>query len=430
MEDAMGKNLLFILCYLCFMIFVQILFADQSLANDKNVLSVAIPDSQVATLKKNIAMLDPFTVTWTQKRTSQMDIDAFIKRVNAGPGLLTFFEPEYNVYMWQNGSAFLYSAKQQIEMDNTPKTDKNGKMVDKITKNDYQMHREGLTTAMDTQNYYIGRSEKDTENPKSLSVFPISKTMENDSTYPVFLQSYLPFVGGWFPTYGYEIKSSPKSFILFLIETGKLVNFSEVIFDNEKTFRIDVESRSPLMDINDGLHVFSFWLIPKYNLAVKRIEVKSSNGQLVLCASNDDFMRLPGKEVYIPRKTLVNYYSLGNVSYAISDGPLYSQEFTLSECSIKTIRLSQFDIRKKFQTSGVIVSDRSLRDTDEGHTFFIPANPADLDRVIEAALTGGDFVPTPLPSTAAIIVRWLLCITGIAMILYACYIKFLKKSNK
>jgi hypothetical protein len=50
-----------------------------------------------------------------------------------------------------------------------------------------------------------------------------------------------------------------------------------------------------------------------------------------------------------------------------------------------------------------------------------------LQILIKSALNGTDFVPTPLPSTTAIIIKWLRCFAGIAMILYAVYKKFIEK---
>ena len=66
--------------------------------------------------------------------------------------------------------------------------------------------------------------------------------------------------------------------------------------------------------------------------------------------------------------------------------------------------------------------------------YRMPANPADLDRVIEAALTGKEFVPTPIrPSLFALILRWGLVIVGLCMIIYALVsmlIKFIKHKNR
>jgi hypothetical protein len=108
---------------------------------------------------------------------------------------------------------------------------------------------------------------------------------------------------------------------------------------------------------------------------------------------------------------------------------LYQEDFILAEVSNKKIDKRQFELDKSYAQPGVVVTDRTLKDTENGLTYFVPANPADLDRVIESALTGKDFTPTPLPSRAAIIVRWLFIILGLAMMIYAVSMKFIKKKE-
>ncbi|MDR1480232.1 MAG: hypothetical protein LBJ00_14950 [Planctomycetaceae bacterium] len=405
---------------------IQIVFA----GNVQSADSIVLPKQVAEGLQKNVETLDPISLVWTQQRSSIMGLDALISRVAAGPGLYSFFEQEKNIFMWQDKCSFLYTLQSQVIIVGDIKSDENGKVVGEVKKSDIDVERTGLTTAMDFHNYYIGSSERDTNVSTGLSVFPIERTMNDSYTYPVFLQSYLPFIGFKFPTYGAELKSTPSSYILFLLENGRLINYSEDTVDGSQLLRIDVESDVLVLDISYTLkqHLFSCWVDPKYNYAVKRIDIKLPSGELILTAINSDFKKIPGKDMYLPQKTKVDYYFLIDTLCGTSDGPLYIQEYALIDCSTKKINSAQFNLKNTFQQAGVTVSERTLRDSKEGLSFIVPANPADLDRVIEAALLGKDFVPTPLPSTAAIVIKWLLCIAGIVMILYAAYQKFIKKS--
>ncbi|MDR1480236.1 MAG: hypothetical protein LBJ00_14970 [Planctomycetaceae bacterium] len=112
----------------------------------------------------------------------------------------------------------------------------------------------------------------------------------------------------------------------------------------------------------------------------------------------------------------------------ISDTPLFTDQYELVEISTKKINDKQFNLKEKYSNPGTHIGDRTLNDTENGVQYVIPANPADLDRVIEAALSDKDFVPTLLPSRTATIIRWILILLGLAMILYAAYQKFIKKS--
>jgi len=379
------------------------------------IVAADIPSNVRDGLQRNV--LDPFSISWTQRRSSKMDINAFINRVSVGRNFLGFFEPREDAFMWQAGCAYLYTLRSRVITG--------GSIAD------YSLEEVGLTTAMDGQNYYIGHSKKDSNMSEGLSVFPISMTMEKDQQYPVFSQSYLPFIGLKFPTYGSELNTTPRSYVLFLLDNGKLIRFTEDLLEGEKTLRFDIESDVPFMDILDGTRLFSIWIVPDYNFAVRRIDIKTLSNQLLLSAVNDDFRKVIGKDIFIPHKTSVDFYSFASVLFPVSDGPLYTLTCNVSEVSVKKIDVAQFDLQNKFQQAGAMVSDRTLKDTGEVLTYITPANPADLDRVIEAALTGKDFVPTPIrPSFFALIFRWGLAIFGLCMIIYALVSMSIKHRNR
>jgi hypothetical protein len=272
----------------------------------------------------------------------------------------------------------------------------------------------------------VGKSESDTDKSTGLSIYPIEKTMNDDHTYPVFLQSYLSFVGFKFPTYGMELKTSPSSYVLFLLENGELKNCVEEVVDGTQLLRIDIESNVLILDVSYEVkpHFFSCWVDPKLNYAVKRLDITLPSGELILTAINDDFKKVSGNEAYLPQKTKVDYYFLNKIQSKTSEGPLYTQEYTLLSYSTKNIDLSQFDLRKTFQQPGVMVTDKTFREDGAGITFLVPANPADLDRMIEAALTGKSFVPTPISSPFTLVFRWGLVIIGLCMIIYALFRMF------
>jgi hypothetical protein len=214
-----------------------------------------------------------------------------------------------------------------------------------------------------------------------------------------------------------------------LANDGEVLRVDEsVLLDGDQTILIKIKSKS-IFDWNKTERIFTFWLSKKYNYAIKQCEISSLDGQICYLIQNDQFFELKKKVLYLPRQTSISYYTYTTCN-TIFPKPLFKEEITLSNISTKKIDPKLFSLDKLYSIPGTVISSRELRDTDEGLTFTIPANPADLDRVIEAALTGKDFVPTPLPSTTAIVIKWLLCVAGIAMIFYAGYDKFIKKKKK
>lgn len=214
-----------------------------------------VPEKVISRLRENISDLSSSSYVWTQKRSSQMDIDSFIKKVKGGAGLKNFFEPEKNVLMWQDGFCFLHTVSSRVIGSGAVELDDDGRVKNTEKQVDFQQELIGFTTAMDADNYYIGESEKDTDKSKAITVFSRDEVMKNRSHSPVFLQSYLPFIGLKVPTYGAELQLLPSSYILFLLENGRLVKYSEDIVDGEQLSRIDIESDALILNVSYELLV-------------------------------------------------------------------------------------------------------------------------------------------------------------------------------
>ena len=362
---------------------------------------VMFPSDVRAILESNVAGLNPIILEWTQKRSPNMDVESFVKRLNAGPGLLRIFEPERYFFIWQDGCVFLQ------------------------TKFGTSTH----VTAKDHENYYTYGEEERISAINTVSAFPLALRMEKYSHDSTFVQPYLPFLGIRLPSKSAELNEKPTSYISFLLENGNLVNYSEVDLEGMSALRVDIESNVSFIEIPDGVHVFSFWLVPKHNFAVARLEIKQSPDKLLLRAVNSDFKKITGTTVWIPYRTKVDYYVFANQAMNHAGGPFFMQEFFLSDVSTRKTDISYFDLRKKFQQPGNLVGDRTLLDTNGGLMYVVPANPADLDRVIESALTGKDFVPTPLQSPWASPSSWVLAIVGLCLIIYSLVSMYIKHSQ-
>ncbi len=157
-----------------------------------NDIEPEIPIDIRKRLEKNIIELNPCSFVWKEQRSSNMDINVFCKRFNLGPGILNYFHPVHNVYLWQDNKAFLYTNRYVVSTGiNSVKIDKTGKALTTPRNEDLQTRRAYSEVSMDGINYYSGEKEGDEQKPTGLSVHPITQIMETDKNYPLFFQIYL-----------------------------------------------------------------------------------------------------------------------------------------------------------------------------------------------------------------------------------------------
>jgi hypothetical protein len=260
-------------------------------------------------------------------------------------------------------------------------------------------------------------------------VYNLDQAKEKLPYFTICYPEYFTCAGYKFPLEASELEEHQTSYLLYLAEHGKLIDVREE-GDKENNMSLVVEIVAKEMWTKNDHH-FTFWLSPKLNYAVEKYNIKTLKGNLAYQIFNSNFFQIQGKEVFLPQKCIQRCFTFMTIPGNISDNPLFEEEFLLANVSTKRINKKQFNIQKKYSTPGTLVGDHSIfNDSPNGVQYVVPANPADLDRVIEAALTGKDFVPTPLPSTMAIVIKWLLCISGIAMILFAAYKKFIKNKSE
>jgi hypothetical protein len=385
--------------------------------------TLAIPTNIIEILKKNASDIDPISLVWRRTRTTTMDFESLIKKTNCLYDC-GFLESINSVFMWQNGHSYLYF------------TDKNA-VREKNLLTAYEVKKLGLTLietikerSFDGHVCCIGSGhEQTTSNTPTLLVYNLDQAKEKLLYFTICYPEYLTCAGYKFPLDASELEEPQTSYLLYLAEHGKLIDVREES-DKENKMSLVIEIVAKEMWTKKDHH-FTFWLSPKLNYAVERYDIKTIKGNLAYQILNSNFFQLSGKEVFLPQKCTQRCFTFMTIPDNISDNPLFEDEFLLADVSTKKINEKQFNIQKKYSTPGTLVGDHSIfNDLPNGVQYVVPANPADLDRVIEAALTGGDFVPTPLPSTTAIVIKWLLCIAGIAMIFYAGYEKFIKKKKK
>ncbi|MDR1383971.1 MAG: hypothetical protein LBJ67_09030 [Planctomycetaceae bacterium] len=381
-------------------------------------INIAIAETPVTILEKvrkileqNVEQLDPISLVWVSQRSTNLELEPFFKKIKSEHHC-GFLEPVNCVFMWEEGCGYLCRLSKTL-------AESSGDTLPLAYAKDLKLSTHIDEKSVDGKNFYSGgKAQKDKIG--GLGVNPINQA----SLYQIFTIN----MGYKYPTFGDEFQTPPMSYILYLAQNGEVLQANQDSLDGEEVFKIKIRSECRLMDQKTSVsRLITFWCLPKYNYAIKRINVESLDGKMLYCTKNENFQLIPGKTVYLPYHITIDYYTFVTAFGDISSSPLFTEDFFLKEISTNPVNKKQFDLRNKYNDPGTLVTDRTLRDTDDGVSYYVPANPADLDRVIESALTGKDFTPTPLPSRAAIIIRWIIILIGLGMILYAGYRKFIQK---
>jgi hypothetical protein len=370
-------------------------------------------------LKKNAEQLDKVSLIFRRTRTTQLPAEQLLKQIHCLYEY-GFFEPSDHKFIWQSPCFYQYSSGLfSVES----KTGRNKRPF---------AYEQGLNLIITSNensfdgNEFMSGSDNDKAESSSAALGITSKEHfvrdfgKHDACDSVFLWAS----GYRFPRIGFDLGMSQQSLILHLTSNGRITLLKNDVMGDQPCIIVEIIAND-VMSADE--RVFRFWLLPNLQYAVKKMNVYTVKGNVIYEIENTDFIDIDKKGVFFPKKSVINYYRWYTVPEFISDKILVIESYDLDSVTTHNISAIQFKLRKQYTTPGTVIADQTLRDTDAGVQYTIPANPADLDRVIEAALTGKDFVPTPLPSTTAIIFKWLLCIAGIAMIFYAGYKKFIKK---
>jgi hypothetical protein len=417
---------------LLFSIIILLIFSGIGISAETNTLSKDfvsnneilqhLPKEVEDTLKKNAEKLGNVSLIFRRTRTTQLPIESLLKQIKCRYEY-GFFEPSDHKFIWQSPyfyqySSGLFSVESKTRSNKRPFAYEQGLSL-VIASNE---------NSFDGNEFMSGSGNDKTENTSAALSIISKEHFVRDFGKHVLCDSVFLWASGYrFPHIGSDLGMSQQSLVLFLTANGRVTSIKNNTLENKPCTIVEIIAKDVT---STDKRLFVFWLLPDLQYAVKKMNVYTTKGEVIHEVENDDFIDIDKKGIFFPKKSVINYYSWMNTPEIISDKILVTESYDLNSATTHQIPAIQFKLRKQYTTPGTVIADRTLRDTDAGVQYVIPANPADLDRVIETALSGKDFTPTPLPSTAAIVIKWLLCIAGIAMILYAAYQKFIKKNTK
>lgn len=137
---------------------------------------------------------------------------------------------------------------------------------------------------------------------------------------------------------------------------------------------------------------YRFYLDPEFSYTVRRWQELTEDGKLQGQADCTDHVKLPGHEIWLPRKCRIAAYISLSFPRKIFKTPYRTDEIEVSKFDTKTVPDELFTL--KYTTPGTEVTDRTLPEAKlapgadvglGGVTYRIPAKPEDLDRAIEKA---------------------------------------------
>jgi hypothetical protein len=185
-----------------------------------------------------------------------------------------------------------------------------------------------------------------------------------------------------------EVGLAPRSLLLHLVDQGATVlRVAEEDVDGIDCLRIDVEGPN-------GLWLFD--LDPSRRHAVRRREERTPGGKARCLATMSDFVELPGTDgVWLPRRCQVTYYQWSGKPDPPEDKPLFRETFTVSHLSWDAVPDDRFIVM--YINPGASIADGTLPEAAKSPhgriEYVVPANPEDLDKVIQHARDGTPFVP-------------------------------------
>ncbi|MDR1385525.1 MAG: hypothetical protein LBJ67_17010 [Planctomycetaceae bacterium] len=366
--------------------------------------SPTLPEDIVVALNNNVSDLESLSLVWQCRYSTELDFQNLCKQLNY-PDFYGFYEPINQIFMWQGGAFYYHRSHRSLLLKSGNEVWPNAW---ELNKDSSQLKERIDDYAFDGNKFYIGNGPDSLGASAALAIF--SRKQINDEIVPCLIHNEYPlFIGLKFPMGTKEIGNRHKSSILDFAETGTLLRVSKEIRRGENVTMVEVRAIN-LWEGKERIHQFN---------------ILSLDRKLAYCIQNDEFVNVSQTSLYLPKQTSCVHYTYYQDN--ISSTPLFKENFRLVEFSTKKINKSQFELSRLYSKPGTRIANKILNDTEFGLQYDVPANPADLDRVIDSALTGTDFTPPPLPSRAAMVIRWIIILVGLGMILYAGYRKFIQK---
>lgn len=372
------------------------------------IKEIKLPDEIRNALIQNAENMSPISIASTQQYCFLLTPEETLEKLKIPAGYGdSFYVKENRQIKWQTGKT--YATKREVNQDN----------------DSYLLER-----SFDGQVYYSGSQYS--KKQCLLKQLPAKLAKTNLDNEHLIRTDYFDAAGLRLPIRARDMQANKNSVseILFLLETGghlsllketefdgQRMTLVEVIADNQDRRRAEGKDIAELEEflrsgknteeyiqhelaVNRQMRdlpenkVYRFYLDPQKKYAIVRREERYEDGRLLLQVNNKDFVKLSGRELWLPRKSTVNYYKRPGSDYF--EKPILSREIEVTELNLDAIPDTQFTL--DYRMPGTIITDDTL--PGKAISFIIPAEAELLDALIEEVLPDSGIEKEPRVSAS------------------------------
>ncbi len=382
--------------------------------------NMELPEQISAALAAAGRQLNPIDVSYTHTTSTLLSPEDLVKKLKAPfPSLFSRVEPVRMV--WQDAKFYQRSVASSSMGDLATESSFDGAVL------------------------YGGGVVNKTNGRNVLALWRRSMSkLANDSPDETFVSSeYFDAAGLLLPARARDLvaRKPAQSSVLSLLEgTGQVTAIEDAIIDGHRLTRVQIsadnverraaerrdlatlernfdnplagstpQDRQELLEYIDRVkkgrtlpekRLYEFYLDPQMNYAVCMSEERYDDGTLLKRVRNEQFEQLPGRQVWLARKSTIDRYTYELVPGTFFTTPICSEVIAVQQFSVEPVPDAQFVLN--YTAPGTTVYDDMA-----GITYMVPAGGADLDRAAGdvAALLAGQGGPSSqvsrvvLPST-------------------------------
>jgi hypothetical protein len=335
-----------------------------------------LPDGIARELGKNADSLGPLTLEWERAKTSDFPVPDVLAKLHYPKTALDVMGASRSRFMWDGGK-FYGSFWTHGHVALIP--DGKGGFEPDLKRPPEVYHQE---LSFDGEVLYNGSPAGD---QPMITIDPLDKVPDYLATVRMTRQDYLYEAGYILPDYPKDLREKvpASSLILSLISQG-----AEVARCEEE---LAGGPRMLFVELQKAGRTYRFRLDPSMGYAVRRREERLESGRLAVAVDCDDFAKLPRSGLWLPRRVEATWHCRPEEPRLVTDKRLVVDSYKVTELRDDPIPESQFALR--YEKPGTFVADSRPSGSEKQPggrvSYRQPADPGDLDEVIQTALGGG-----------------------------------------
>jgi hypothetical protein len=366
-------------------------------STEASAADVSLPPDVAAALGRNAAAIDPITIEWE----TQFEFPKPVPRELQNKEMPVSRECG-QVYRFQGGRVHALVKFCRLEPTTGEST---------------FTHVSDLS--FDGQAVFAGAGKAAVRGRRN-SVLMIQTLDSYERSHFFVLPTYLFHAGFWFAARYSELGRQPESLVLYLLNHGGTVREVSHIAEGARSeTRLEIAAPHPSYPQPEGSWTWRFALDETHGMAVRGMEEWTPDGKLARKTENEEFDKLSNAPGWVPRSSLVEEHFLPKKTEP-PPGLMFPAAVVKAHLHVKEHdehKLDAKDFIISYDEAGTLVSDNrplEARNRPNGKIVYeIPANPADLDKVIAGAKAP--------PASGSVVSKWtVLAVANVAALMTLC----------